>query len=259
MQKSIRSTILVIIAFLSLASCKSRKIPDASIDYLPAKSIVKRNHEARFSRTSIKASMQIKYRGKDELPNLNGSLRLVKDSIIWLNFTKLGFPIAKLIITPRYVKFYEKIGKTSFEGDFKLISSWLGTDFDFDKVQNLILGEALLNLESQKHHVTIKDGRYELLSKKRNPIFDIRYSIDPVDFKVVKEEIRHAEKNQNLSILYKNFNKINESLFPKGFLITAKADDMTTIIDVNYKNVQFDVPLKFPFAIPAGYRNIELE
>ncbi len=259
MQKSIRTIIMVIIVFLSLSSCKSRKVADASIDYLPAKSIVKRNHEARFSRTSIKASMQIKYRGKDELPNINGSLRLVKDSIIWLNFSKLGFPIAKLIITPRDVKFYEKIGKTSFEGDFKLISSWLGTDFDFDKVQNLILGEALLNLESQKHQVTIRDGRYELLSKKRNPIFDITYSIDPVDFKVVKEEIRHVEKNQNLSILYKNFNKINESLFPKGFLITAKADDMTTIIDVNYKNVQFDVPLKFPFAIPAGYRNIELE
>jgi hypothetical protein len=34
---------------------------------------------------------------------------------------------------------------------------------------------------------------------------------------------------------------------------------MKTIIDVNYKNVQFDFPLKFPFEIPAGYRNIELE
>jgi len=259
MQKLIRSTIILLLVILSLTSCRSRKITDKSVDYLPAKSIVKKNHEARFSRTSVKASMQIKYRGKDELPNINGSLRMIKDSVIWLNFSKLGFPIAKLIITPQDVKFYEKIGKTSFEGDFKLISSWLGTDFDFEKIQNLFLGEALLNLEAQKHQVTIKDGKYELFSKKRNPIFDIKYAIDPIHFKVVKEEITHAEKNQNLSILYRDFNKINESLFPKGFLITAKADDMTTIIDVNYKNVQFDVPLKFPFAIPAGYRNIELE
>ena len=164
-----------------------------------------------------------------------------------------------MIITPQQVKFYEKIGKTSFEGDFKLISSWLGTDFDFVKVQNLFLGETLMNLESQKLQVTIKDGKYELLSKKRNPVFDIKYTIDPNHFKVVKEEITHVGKNQNLSILYKDFNKINESLFPKGFLITAKVEDMTTIIDINYKNVQFDVPLKFPFKIPAGYRNIELE
>jgi hypothetical protein len=258
MQKLIRN-ITVLIVVLSLASCKSRKITDNSVDYLPARSITKKNLEAGFSRATVKASMQIKYRGKDELPNINGSLRLVKDSIIWLNFSKLGFPIAKLIITPQQVKFYEKIGRTSFEGDFKLISSWLGTDFDFVKVQNLFLGETLMNLESQKLQVTIKDGKYELLSKKRNPIFDIKYSIDPNHFKVVKEEITHVGKNQNLSILYKDFNKINESLFPKGFLITAKAEDMTTIIDINYKNVQFDVPLKFPFKIPAGYRNIELE
>ena len=258
MQKLIRN-ITVLIVVLSLASCKSRKITDNSVDYLPARSITKKNLEAGFSRATVKASMQIKYRGKDELPNINGSLRLVKDSIIWLNFSKLGFPIAKLIITPQQVKFYEKIGKTSFEGDFKLISSWLGTDFDFVKVQNLFLGETLMNLESQKLQVTIKDGKYELLSKKRIPIFDIKYSIDPNHFKVVKEEITHVGKNQNLSILYKDFNKINESLFPKGFLITAKAEDMTTIIDINYKNVQFDVPLKFPFKIPAGYRNIELE
>ena len=254
-----RRTITLIILVLSIVSCKSRKITDKSVDYLSAKTIVKKNHEAGFSGTSVKASMQIKYRGKEELPNINGSLRMIKDSIIWLNFSKLGFPIAKLIITPHEVKFYEKIGKTAFEGDFKLISSWLGTDFDFDKVQNLFLGEALQDLESQKHQVTIKDGKYELVSKKRNPIFDIKYSIDPNHFKVVKEEITHAEKNQNLSILYKDFNKNNESLFPKGFLITAKADDMTTIIDVNYKNVQFDVPLRFPFTMPTGYRKIELE
>lgn len=252
-------TITLLIVISALASCKSSKVSDKSVDYMPARSIVKKNHEEIFSRTSIKASMQVKYRGKDELPNLNASLRMVKDSIIWLNFSKLGFPVAKLKITPREVKFYEKIGKTSFEGNFKLISSWLGTDFDFVKVQNLFLGEALLDLESQKHQVNIKDGKYELVSKKRNPIFDIKYSIDPEHFKVVKEEISHPEKNQNLSILYKDYHKINESLFPKGFLITAKGDDMTTIIDVNYKNVQFDIPLKFPFEIPAGYRNIKLE
>ncbi len=78
-------------------------------------------------------------------------------------------------------------------------------------------------------------------------------------FKFDPFELRHYEKNQILTILYKDFHKISESLFPKGFLITATAGDMKTIIDVNYKNVQFDIPLKFPFEIPAGYRNIELE
>jgi hypothetical protein len=184
---------------------------------------------------------------------------MVKDSIIWLNFSKLGFPVAKLRLTPEKAEFYEKIGRTSFEGDFKLISQWLGTEFDFLKIQNLFLGETLLNLEKQRYQVSIVDEKYELRPKKRNAIFDILYQIDPSHFKIMKEELKHNEKNQNLTILYKDFNKINQSLFPKGFSITAVDGRQKTVIDVNYKNVQFDVPLKFPFKIPAGYRNIELE
>ena len=248
-----------LIVILAFASCKSTKISDKSIENMSARAIVKKNQAAEFTENSMKATMQIKYKGKDELPSINGSLRMIKDSVIWMNFSKLGFPVAKLIVTPKEVKFYEKIGKTAFNGDFQLISSWLGTSFDFQKVQNLLIGEALISLESQKYTVDIKDKQYELHPKKRNPIFDIEYSIDPVHFKVVKEQISHVDKNQNLTILYKDYHKINESLLPKGFLISAKDGETETMIDVNYKNIQIDVPLRFPFEIPAGYRNIELE
>lgn len=252
-------TITFLVIVLTLLSCKSAKVSDKSIESLSARSVIKKNQSARFSGNSVKATMQIKYRGEGDYPNINASLRMVKDSILWLNFSKLGFPVAKLMITPSEVKFYEKVGKTAFDGDFQLITAWLGTDFDFEKVQNLFLGEALLDLESQKYHVSIKDQQYELHPKKRNPIFDITYRIDPDHFKVVFEKINHLGKNQNLTILYKDFHKISESLFPKRFLITATTLKMKTIIDVSFKNVQFNVPLKFPFEIPAGYRNIELE
>ena len=97
-------TLLVFVAVFT--SCKTARVSDKSVDYIPVKSIIKNNNKARFANSSIKASMQVKYRGKDELPNINASLRMVKDSIIWLNFSKLGFPIAKLLITPKEVRFY---------------------------------------------------------------------------------------------------------------------------------------------------------
>jgi len=250
---------MILILFISFASCKSTKVSNKSINDLSGKTIVKKNKEASLDQLVIKASMFIKYRGKEDMPNINASLRMIKDSIIWLSFSKLGFPIAKLKVTPDEVMFYEKIGKTYFEGDFELISGWLGTDFDFLKIQNLFIGEALLHLEDQKYQVNIVENYYELLPKKKNDMYDILYWIDPYNFKIMKEEVRAAEKNQKLTILYKDFDKINESLFPKGFLITATGDLQTTIIDVSYKNVQFNAPLKFPFEIPSGYRNIEFK
>lgn len=250
---------MTLIVFVSLASCKSTKETNTKINELSGRTIVKKNAEASFDQRSIKATMQIKYKGKEFLPSITGSLRMIKDSVIWINISKLGFPVAKLIIRPDQVLFYEKIGKTSFQGDFEIISKWLGEDFDFIKIQNLFLGEAFLNLKDNKYIVTVVENNYELRSKKKNNNYNILYWIDPYSFKIMKEELNRPEKNQNFTILYKDFAKINESLFPKGFLVTAVADQQTTIIDVTYKNVQFNVPLKFPFKIPSGYRNIEFK
>jgi hypothetical protein len=254
-----KKVLIVSLLFLFVFSCKSAKVKDTEVSYLPARTIVKENKAAAFSAQRVRASLAIKYRGTREMPNISASLRMVKDSIIWINFSKLGFPIAKLRITPRKVEFYEKISKTSFTGDFKLISEWLGTDFDFLKVQNLFLGESLLNLTKGKYVASVVQNKYELQPKRRNPMYDIYFWIDPGNYKIMKEELRHPEKDQNLTILYKDFNKINESLFPKGFLITAAGQQQKTVIDVNYKSVQLDVPMKFPFQMPEGYRNIELE
>ena len=108
----------LIVVFL-MVSCKTSKVTDNSVDYLPPKTIVKNNSEVVFNRTSVKASMQVKYRGKADMPNLNASMRILKDSVIWLNFSKLGFPVAKIIITPQQVKFYEKIGFKYFGNELR--------------------------------------------------------------------------------------------------------------------------------------------
>jgi hypothetical protein len=48
--------------------------------------------------------------------------------------------MAKASITPTSVSYYG----TYFEGDFSALSQWLGTDLDYNKIQNMLLGEALI-------------------------------------------------------------------------------------------------------------------
>jgi hypothetical protein len=48
--------------------------------------------------------------------------------------------MAKASITPTSVSYYEKIKGTYFEGDFSALSQWLGTDLDYNKIQNMLLG-----------------------------------------------------------------------------------------------------------------------
>lgn len=239
-------------------SCKSSKTSSTTTMNLSAKKLIKKSDEVKFDKRSIKANLSIKYSGKAELPNLKASLRIVKDSIIWISVSKFSIPLAKIIITQDQVQFYEKLSKTYFIGDFKLIKEWIGVELDFNKVQNLFIGEPLLNLNQDKYEVGIQENSYVLKPKKDNPIFEILFWIDPSNYKLLREELKDQNKEQYLSILYKDYTNLDKALFPKGFLIRANSDKNETKIDITYRNVIFDTMLRFPFKIPNGYKEIEL-
>lgn len=255
----LNKSVIIIIFLLLITSCKSTKSSTASIANLSAKNVIKKNDKVEFNRTSIKASLTVRYKGKSNLASLNGSMRMIKDSVLWFSFSKIGFPIAKLMITPDEVKFYEKISKSYFVGDYEIISDLLGTEFNFDMVQNLFLGEPLFNLRDEKYKINIRKNKYELTPKSKNPFLDILFLIDPVTFKLGKEVFKYVDKDQNLTVLYKDFNKIDESLFPKGFVIKAVDKKRRTSINVSYRSVLFDTPLRFPFKIPNGYKLIRIK
>lgn len=255
----LRKSILFIILLTILTSCKSSKVSNTNIANLSAKKVIKKHYAVGFDKNNLKANLTLKYKGTADLPSLNASLRIAKDSVIWLSVSKFGIPVAKIIITPNEVKFYEKLSKKYFIGDFKLISHWLGVEFDFNQIQNLFFGEALLNLNEEKYQIVIQENLYVLNQKNNNIPYDMFFWINPETFKLEKEEIINPKNEQNLTILYKDFDKINESLFPKGFTIYAVNKNSKTIIDINYRNVTFNTPLRFPFKIPNGYREIEFK
>ncbi|MBN4048389.1 DUF4292 domain-containing protein [Flavobacteriaceae bacterium AH-315-O20] len=92
----LKKGIVFFVFIILLFSCKSTKVTDKNIKSLSAKNIIKKNTKATFDKKSVKASLIVKYIGKSNLPNLKASLRMEKDSIIWLSFSKLGLGMVKV-------------------------------------------------------------------------------------------------------------------------------------------------------------------
>lgn len=248
--------ILVVFSF----GCKSKTVAtNSSLKVLSANKVVRNHYNNSFKQKTITARMKVKYKGKENLPSITASLRMGVDKTIWINLSKLGFPIGKVLITKDRVSYYEKINKTYFDGDFELLSNWLGTELDFDKVQNLLLGQALLNMKKESHHIKIKEENYQLSLKKPYELFDIFYLINPEHFKVDRQFIQQVNQSNLLTIDYSNYETIEGELFPKKIVLTSKNDKETTTVDVEYRSVVFNKEVYFPFAIPEGYKEIKLK
>lgn len=243
---------------LFIVSCKSTKVvTGGTIDEnLNAKNIIKSHYANALDFKTISGRMDIDFQDKNASQGFNVSLRMEKDKAIWIS-APLG--VVKAYITPKRVSFYNRLDGSYFDGDFSYLSNLLGTDLDFEKVQNLLVGQAILDLRNDKYDATIANENYQLKPKKALDLFKILFQIEPKNFKIGTQQISQPENGRLLDITYKNYQEIDQKIIPNEIDISATIDNNQSLIAIAYKNIEFNRNLKFPYDIPKGFKEITLK
>ncbi len=249
---------LTLFVFLTLTlACKSNKIlAEGRLDAnLSAKTIIRSHYQNSLRFKTLRGKMKIDYSDGETSQGLSVSVRIEKDTAIWLS-APLG--MVKVYITPQRVSFYNKLENEYFDGNFEYLSNLLGTDLDFDKVQNLLLGQAMVDMRLNKYEVSITGENYALKPKNTIEFFKILFEIEPKNFKMASQIISQPSKNRLLDINYKNYQKINKWILPNQIIIVASEGMKRNTIEIEYRNMEFDEPVSFPYKIPKGFKEIVL-
>ena len=239
-------------------SCKATKGTESTVRALSTKKVIKAYQKAEFSKNTIQAKIKTRYEDAKNTQSLTIKLRMQKDEVIWMSGTFLGIPVAKVKITPYKVQYYEKLNNTYFDGDFSLISDALGADLDFQQLQNILLGQAVFGLDDGKFRSQIDRQAHLVIPRNQEEILSIFYWINPKHFKLDKQNLESLESDQHLSIIYPEYQKASNALFPKQILINATQSKQTTRLEMEFRNVIFNKKLTFPFSIPSGYTEIKI-
>ena len=245
-----KGILAVVLAFL-LIGCKSKQAvaSAAAKDTAEISKIINGHYanETNFKTLNIKANA--KYEDPSQSHSLNADIRIKKNEIIWINIKILGFPIAKALITPAKVSYYEKINNTYFEGDFSMLSNWLGTDLDFQKVQNLLLGKSIDDLSKGNWISGINDKLFKLSQAQTTDIYKEFY-FEAANFLLKKETITQASQNRALEIQYPSYKEVERIFLPNEINIKAAQKDKISIA-IEYKNTTFNENLNYSYAIPS--------
>lgn len=250
-------TMGMLLLVLTVGACKSTKsITGGEADArLSAKNIINNHYTNQPRFKTLSGRVKIDYTNGDESQGVNVSLRMEKDKVIWMS-APLG--VVKVHITPDKVSFYNKLENEYFDGDFSYLSHLLGTDLDFEKVQNLLLGNAVMDLRREKYNSEIYDGNYQLKPKNAQELFKILFQLEPKNFKIATQEISQPEKARQLSAKY-TYQDISGSVLPDEILITAEEAGELTKIDLSFRNLELNKPMNFPYKVPKGFDKITLK
>ncbi|HJY12866.1 MAG TPA: DUF4292 domain-containing protein [Flavobacterium sp.] len=252
--------IALVLLSVFVISCKSKAVAVQNTDKTVAapkedrKAIAKHyDNKLDFKTLNIKANA--KYEDEKQSQNVSADIKIEKDKQILVSVRFLGITMAKALITPTTVSYYEKIKGTYYEGDFTSLSKWLGTELDYSKVQNLLVGEALDDLRRGKYTQTIVENLFKLEDEKEAKIKKTFY-LDSEKYLIQKEEISQPAENRMLAIKYFDSKTFDQGILPTKIEINAVQPKGKTDINLEYNNITFNEELSFPYSVPSGYKKV---
>lgn len=243
-------TLLILGIFLT--SCKAKKaVSDGEVDTgISTRKIIQNHYMNALDFQTMSGKVKIDYEEGDTNQGVTVSLRMKKDEAIWVS-APLG--LFKAFITPDRVSFYNKLEGEYFDGDFAYLSDLLGYEMDFEKVQNVLIGNTVLDLRKDKYAAFFESDGYILKPKQEIELFKILFSLEPQNFRVKTQQVSQPKKNRFLKLNYV-YQKVAAKVAPSTVTIEAVNQEGLRQIDLDFKNVEFDRKLNFPYKIPKGFK-----
>jgi hypothetical protein len=245
---------------LTLVSCKAKaKVTNESkstdTDRMKADRIIKNYYANKNDFKTLYIKSNVKYSDEKQTQNLTAEIKIKKDEQILVSIRFLGITMAKALITPTSVSYYEKLNSSYFEGDFSTLSKWLGTDLDYNKVQNILIGQAMDDLTKGNYQDSVVDQTYRLEDISKNNIKKY-FFFDKDKFLLNKQEISQTAENRRIEVSYSEYKIYNESPFPSDIAINAEQEKGKTEINLGYNTITINEELTFPYSVPSGYKRI---
>lgn len=210
---------------------------------------------------------------------IKGSIRIQKDSIIWISITPaLNIEAVRCIITPDSIKYINRIDKTYYEGGYEIIQKLTGITMNYNALQSILLNEMIFYPFEIEVDTLQMFTAYQL-SKRKNDLVAQNYTFKErrslgarrVDstaifqsmnfqidcFRVSEFLIIDDAKNLKVQTKYSFFNLIDSIAFPKILTFEVKSHKRRMELIMNFEKVEFNSEQTYPFNVNTKYKQIK--
>lgn len=247
----------ILLLGLLWTGCKSVAVlpSKAPVNKVDLKLLSKQMNKQHPKFTHLRGRLKATYDNGKNKQQVIVSLRMTQDQKIWMSANML-IPIAKLMITPKSVQFYEKFQKTFFEGEIDFINRQFNTQFGFQNLQDLLLGKPVLAPQKGRWKQITNPIDYVLTPRGRVKDFQPTYFVDPTTFLLKEQRFVLPQGQRILSFKYPEYQKVGGENLPKRVEISLFDGKELLQLQLEFSRLNFPKNITFPFNIPAGYQPI---
>ncbi len=203
---------------------------------------------------TFSSKAKIHFEGRDESQEFTANFRIRKDSVIWITITAMGGMVqaARILVTNDSFIMVNYLQKEVTKLPLSQAAKVLPSKVDFFSLQNLIIGEPLRNgkitdakvLNATSWMIQVEDTSY---------IQNITYN--RIDSTMLNGEMNTRNPLGPKAIMqYETYEISDQRKISKSRVMNIQNGVDSMSLDVKFLNANFDLPLEFPFSIPASYK-----
>lgn len=262
-----QATLLGILSLLILASCSStknqssrKKKEETSFHYVIPEQKVITNW--------LKFKSELTMDMEGSLITLDAQFRFKQNEVIWVSMTKLGFPLAKMFLTPDSVIFVDSFHKKYLKGTYAELSNKLGSKVSFNLLQNVLLGQIMKDESAifswfKQQDLFLSNAPKDSLntdtlirSTYKKP-FQLQL-VDTTQKNLKKYYSAIPEKQEALLVSYLSADTTNAVSIPNKVQVGVyQSNKLSNTLDLVHQKIEWLTELKTPFEIPENYVKME--
>jgi hypothetical protein len=252
--------LLAICSLLLTFSCKARKqlvVKQVAIDSAVKPVDTKKNKldairagQTIFNSFSGKARSTLNIDGSSNDVTLN--IRIKKDQKIWISITAIaGIEAARVLITPDSILIINRLQSIYVKQPFGYINTVAGNQVNYKTIESLLVGNAIPELLNENADLKTSPDSIVLTGNLQ----DLAYKLTVgAGMRVMQTNLNDQNAAQSLQVINRTFIQAGASVIPSQIDITSSVIEKKIQVNLHYIKTDFDLPLEYPFNIPARYK-----
>ena len=242
--------------FLFDGCASSRKVAEKAPKEVSSDFLLRKLVTQQVKASWMTAKARISYSDDYLSVNANAAIQMERDSFIWVAVKKLGFEVARAMITPDSIYLIDRLNNDYLVRDLNYISRTYNLPAGFNALPAIVLGNPLFFTTLGLMSEVEKDG-YHLFG--RNDEMESHYRIGGDGFRLRSMHFNDFRNHRDLLLNLEEYAQITENQ-NFSYLRNLELDSRETgklSIAIRFSDVEFNVPKQIRFDVPERYTRVD--
>jgi Domain of unknown function (DUF4292) len=180
-------------------------------------------------------------------------LRMRYDSVMVISVRKIGVEGARILINPAEFTILYRLEGLYDNQPISAIKNVVQIDLDYTDIQQMCLGNVII-ADTAAMIVDVLNAEYRVKAKSDD--IDITYVLDGQNLQI--KSIQYIDRSNRIVVIgYGDYREVDRKVsFAYERKIAIKDDKGISTIDLNFEQIEINIPKIIKFSIPPSYEKL---